>query len=270
MQKTALITGATGGFGAALASRLAAKGYRLALVDVDEKRLAKMASQFPGCLTYVLDQRDQLSVRQFCDDVIENGDVFFDIAIPNAGYLAIGNVIEVDRACIEDQLQINLVSTSVLIQSFARRMVRQGHGHILTTVSLGGVVSLRGSACYSASKFGLRGLLWALRDELLPEGVHVTGVFPSGMDTPMLRHEALNGGSALNFVSQPGTADDVARAFMRAIDRPKLEVYVPYSESVTARLFAAFPWLVRPCYPLFEWIGERGRRKFLKRIEADT
>ena len=264
--KTALITGATGGFGRALAKKLSSEGYRLALVDFDETKLSNMAKDYPGSLTYILDQRDQKAVEAFCDSVIEDGDVFFDVAIPNAGYVAIGNVATMDRSGILDQLQINLVSTATLIQSLSRRMVREKRGHILSTVSLGGILSLRGSAGYSASKFGLRGLLWALRDEVLPHGVHVTGVYPSGMDTPMLRHEARNGGSALNFVSEPGTAEDVASAFIRALRKPRLEVYVPYSESVTTRLLAAFPWLVRPLYPMLEWLGERGRRKFLRKI----
>ena len=94
----------------------------------------------------------------------------------------------------------------------------------------------------------------------------VTGVYPAGVDTPMLRHEATHGGSALNFVGKPVEADEIARAYERALGRPRLEVYVPYSESLTSRLAGAFPWILGRLYPLLTWMGEKGRAKFLKRI----
>ncbi len=82
----------------------------------------------------------------------------------------------------------------------------------------------------------------------------------------MLRHEAMHGGSALNFVGVPVLADDVAKAYEKALTKPKLEVYVPYSESVSGRLAGALPWLLGGLYPILEKMGEAGRKKFLKRI----
>jgi len=123
-----------------------------------------------------------------------------------------------------------------------------------------------GSAMYSASKFGLRGLLCALNNEVHSAGVKVSGIYPGAIDTKMLRYEATNGGSALNFLSKIHDVDEVADAFEKALDTGRLEIYVPYSESLSARLAAGLPWIIRPLIPSLNRAGERGRKKFLKRI----
>lgn len=90
------------------------------------------------------------------------------------------------------------------------------------------------------------------------------GVFPSGVDTPMLRLEALHpGGSPLNFVGEVLTADQVGDACLRALDTGALETYLPYSDSLLSRLMGSFPWLVRRVEPFFVRIGERGRERFI-------
>jgi short-subunit dehydrogenase len=262
VRPTALITGATGGLGLEIATMLATQGYQMILVDFDGVRLEAMAANFDGAVTYVLDQRGTAAVSAFCDQFIEIGGPI-DVAIVNAGIVSIGHLTDISREAMLDQLQINLVSSAAIIQSLARRMVRQGNGHILATVSMGGIVSIKGSAAYSASKFGLRGLLWALRDELKLLGVDVTGIYPAGVDTPMLRHEALHGGSALNFVGQPVSPAQVAEAIRRALKAPKLEVYVPYSESISSRIFSIWPGLLSRLYPVLEYMGEKGRSRFI-------
>lgn len=267
MSKTALITGATGGIGSAVAARFHKKGFRLVLVDIDSGKLAAMAALYPGASVFQLDLRDNAAVSAFCTDVVENGQVI-DVAVINAGMMLIGDVAETPRQAMVDLLQVNLVSAALLIQSFAGRMSKAGRGHIMATVSMGGIVATKGSSTYSASKFGLRGLLWGLRDELSSKGVHVTGIFPAGVDTPMLRHEATCGGSALNFLGVPVSADDVAQAYETALKHPRLEIYVPYSESIMGRVGGAFPWLMGKLYPLLINRGEAGRRKYLKKIGA--
>lgn len=269
MQRSVLLTGATGGLGQSIAASFYRQGYRLILVDFNGGALAEMASLYPGAVVHVLDQRDIAAVAEFCDANVEQGP-FADVAVINAGMLAIGNVTDISRNALLDQLKVNLVSSAIMIQACARRMASAGKGHIIATVSMGGIVSLKGSATYSASKFGLRGLLWGLRDELAPAGVHVTGIYPAGIDTPMLRKEATHGGSALNFVGSPVTVQEVTDAIVQAVKKPQLEVYVPRSEGMTGRILSAMPGALVKFYPLLEWLGEKGRRKFLRRISSDA
>ncbi len=145
-------------------------------------------------------------------------------------------------------------------------MVAHGGGHIIATVSMGGIVSLKGSAVYSGSKFGLRGFMAGIRDELKPYKVNISGIYPTGVDSKMLRYEATHGGSLLNFVSVPVTVKDVGDAVIKAIKSKHLELYVPYSESLSGRFISCFPWMISYLYPLLEWVGRRGRNKYLKRI----
>ena len=94
----------------------------------------------------------------------------------------------------------------------------------------------------------------------------MSGIYPTGIDTPMLRHEAQSDGSALNFLSKVLTVDDVADAYERALDKPKLEIYVPYHESLAARATLWTPAVIPRLLPFFSRIGERGRREYLRRL----
>lgn len=265
----ALVTGAAGGIGAQVAEALAARGYRLILQDLDRARLALQAARHPDARVEWLDLSDQDAVVAWGRRLEDSGERI-DLAFVNAGLIAVGEVTELPTEKLLLQLQVNLVSTAAMLQALARTMRAAGRGHLIATVSMGGIVSLKGSAPYSASKFGLRGLLWGLRDELQPHGVHVCGIYPAGVDTAMLRHEARHGGSALNFVGRPVSVETVARAVLRAIDKPRLETYVPASEGVTGRIAGAFPGLLARLYPLLERMGERGRAAYLARIDGQA
>ncbi|MCW5728284.1 hypothetical protein [Parvibaculum sp.] len=111
----------------------------------------------------------------------------------------------------------------------------------------------------------MRGFLAGFHQEMAAHGVKVSGVYPAAVDTPMLHHEALHGGSVLNFIDKVMTPEDVAAATLKAIDSGKLEIYVPWSASILARFFGAFPWMIRPLLPTMEKIGEKGRLKFIAR-----
>jgi short-subunit dehydrogenase len=151
-----------------------------------------------------------------------------------------------------------------LTQAAAQRMKAQGRGCILSIVSAAGLVALPGSAAYSASKFGLRGFLIALSQELSAHGVKVRGVFPGAVDTPMLRYEATHGGSPLNFLNKDVlTTDQVAEACLKAIDGGALETLLPASDGLLSRLLAAAPGLMPRLLPAFVRQGEQGMARFL-------
>jgi short-subunit dehydrogenase len=263
--KTALVTGAAGDIGANVAERLCTLGYKLILIDVNENRLNEVSKKLPESVVVTCDLTDRDQLRQLRSR-IENDFGPIDLAFINAGVIFVGNVLDLDENQIDLQLELNLRSAIHLIKACASNMAAHGSGHIISTVSMGGIVSLKGSATYSASKFGLRGFMTGICDELRPLGINVTGIYPSGVDTQMLRYEALNGGSNLNFVSPPLSVDDVGKAVIKAIKSKRLEVYLPYSESISARLVSCFPWIIHYLYPLMEWIGKRGLKKYLTTV----
>ncbi|MDX5365348.1 MAG: SDR family NAD(P)-dependent oxidoreductase [Alphaproteobacteria bacterium] len=261
----ALITGASGGIGAAITRALDRRGYDLVLVDRDMAALeiiAATASRPTERIACDLASRED--VERLCGAIVrDHADL--DILVNNAGIVCPGAVTDIPQTDIDLQLEVNMRAPIRLMHAVAPLMVARGRGAMVTTVSLGGIIALKESAAYAASKFGLRGFLSSFHQELAPQGIRVSGIYPAAVDTPMLHYEATHGGSVLNFIDKVVSAEDVARALLKGIDTGKLEVYVPYSASLTSRFFAAFPWMIRPVLPVMEKLGEAGRKKFLAR-----
>jgi short-subunit dehydrogenase len=267
----ALVTGAASGIGRAVALDLAAQGYNLLLVDMNADGLSELKAELAESPVSVslktLDLTELSSLAGFCNE-IECFDGTLDCAFLNAGVVTPGDVLSLDRALLTRDVDVNLKSAMWLNQACGRKMQAQGSGHIINTASMAALVSLKGAASYSASKFGLRGFLIALREELRPHGVFVSMMLPSAIDTPMLRYEANHGGSALNFLSNPSSVEDVVRVFNKAQRSKRLEYFIPYSDSLMGRLVCIFPGLLARFYPVLSYLGERGREKFLRSIDS--
>lgn len=267
--KIALVTGACGGIGSEVAKRLHRLGYGLLLVDLNADALPQLASEL-GNAQFVVANLSSKTELASLRAQIENPASNIEVAFINAGVIVPGDLVEMTPEQIDLQMDVNLNSAIHLIQSCAKGMKTRKSGHIIATVSVGGVLALKGSAVYSASKFGLRGLLAGLRDELCEFGVRVSGIYPSGVDTKMLRLEAEHGGSALNFVSEPQTVQQVGDAFERALKSGQLEVYAPYFDGLLARCLAFVPGLVSYFYPVLQWLGEQGRERYLAKIRRSN
>lgn len=262
--KTALITGSCGGIGSTVAKDLAQQGYRLILVDINDADNTALAASLPDATAITLNLTDRHALDTFCESLSQ---YHLDVAFINAGIIHPSPVIDQPIEKIDLQLEINLRSAIVLNHACAQTMTAQGSGHIINTVSLGAMVPLSDAAVYSATKAGLRSFLTALRSELKGTGVNVSGIYPGAVDTPMLRYEARHGGNVLNFLNTPQTPEDVLRAFNRLLKKPKLEIYVPYSDSILARLLTVFPSLLDRVFPLLKKLGIRGRQKYLASLE---
>jgi len=264
-----LITGGGGAIAGEMAQRLEARGHTLVLADIDRGRMeanAKALKTPPIMIDADLSTAEGIAALAAA---IERDHADLEILVNNAGYIEPGDAHELAPAVLDRHLMINLAAPMQLARAAARVMLPRRRGHILSIVSMGGIVALRGSAAYAAAKFGLRGFQTSIRAELKPHGIGVSGVFPSGVDTPMLRYEATHNGSPLNFVGRVLTPGEVAQAAMRALDSGRLETYVPYGDSLTTRLVGAFPWLIERLLPLFEAKGEAGRRRFLAQRGLD-
>jgi NAD(P)-dependent dehydrogenase (short-subunit alcohol dehydrogenase family) len=260
--RTALMTGGGGAMAREIALRLEKKGYRLVLVDVDEERMAANAELLSSPVTRVADLSSPEEIRAVAEWIeAEHPDL--DLLVNNAGLIQPGDVDEVSAADIDRHVNVNLLAPMHLTRAAARVMKPRRRGDILTIVSMGGILALPGSASYAASKFGLRGFQTSIRTKLAPHGIRVMGVFPSGVDTPMLRYEATHGGSALNFVGKVKTVADVGDAVEKALRSGSLETYVPYGDSLTTRLVGTVPWAIEKVVPMFTKSGEKGRAAFI-------
>lgn len=258
----AIVSGATGGIGKHVAQILYEQGYQLFLIDIDEQGLAELLARYPNAQIRAIDLTEAEALETLCQE-IETLDEELALAFINAGKVIPSEVLDLNRSELQREIDLNLRSTMALNHACGIKMREQGYGQIITTVSMAALVALPGSAAYSASKFGLRGFLIAFCAELAPFGVSVSMLLPSAIDTPMLRFEALNGGSALNFISKPLEVEVVGAVFEKAQKTKKLEYFIPYRDSIFGRLVCSFPTILTFIYPLLCSLGERGRKQFI-------
>ena len=183
--RTALITGAASGIGAALAASLASRGMRLGLIDRDGDRLARVAERLPGAVTEVADVRDRGELDTAIEDVAERlGGL--DVAVANAGIATGGPSRMVGPDAFEDTIEINLLGVWRTARCSIPYLLER-RGYLLLVASAAAVLPPPGLAAYAASKAGVEGFGRSLRAELLPHGVGVGVGYYLFLDTPMVR-----------------------------------------------------------------------------------
>ncbi len=192
------------------------------------------------------------------------------LLVNNAGIVKVEAFEETTADSVEQELRINLLAPALLSREFFPWLClgswqgdRWQKGQIVNIVSMAGIMPIAESAVYTASKYGLRGLMLALHQRFEPRGVHVSSILPGAVDTGMLRHEATHGGSPLNFLSEPQTPRQIAQAVMKTVRHPRVERYVPMSDGVSSLLVMLFPGLLARLVPFMSGIGERGRKRYL-------
>lgn len=260
----ALVTGAAGGIGLEVARRLTDRGYGVIVVERDEALATTATTALgAGSKSVACDLSKKDEVARLVGRIEGEWAERLEIVVCNAGIIVPGNVVNTDPALLDTQLDVMLTSVLHVVRAAARVFVAKDRGHVIATVSHGGILAMPGSAAYSAAKAGLRAYLSALSAELRDTKVAVSGIYPSAVDTPMLRHEATHGGSLLNFVGTVSPVGKVADTFDKALRTKKLELYHPYSDGVLSRFLQCFPWMLPRLLGPLEWMGRRGQKKYL-------
>jgi short-subunit dehydrogenase len=191
----AVITGAAGGIGHALALRLAREGAHLALADIDEAGLMKVERDLAGkgseVSTHVVDVGDGKRVEDLASEVLRRyGRV--NILINNAGVALLGEVGEVSIADLEWLMQINFWGTVYGVKHFLPLLRQQPErACIVNLSSIFGIIAPPGQAAYAASKFAVRGFTEALRHELAGTAIQVSTVHPGGIRTGIAKRGRL-------------------------------------------------------------------------------
>jgi NAD(P)-dependent dehydrogenase (short-subunit alcohol dehydrogenase family) len=264
--KYALVTGAAGGIGQQLTRRLLDAGFHVLMLDINAAGLEAARQTLHGPTTGIVcdltDARSVASAVQAVREITQR----VDVIINNAGLIKPGPFTSLKQADIDLQVQINLLGPLRVLHN-ALPLVPDG-GSIINIISMAGILPLADSTVYTAAKFGLRGFSNSLSLELRDRGIRVSGIYPSGVDTPMLRMEAQSGGSPLNFVSDPLSAEQVADLAMRALREGRLEYYLPYGDGVMSRIFGSIPWILPRILPMFIKKGIEGHKRYLVKIGA--
>jgi NAD(P)-dependent dehydrogenase (short-subunit alcohol dehydrogenase family) len=171
--KTAVITGASRGIGAAVARMLHDRGVHLGLASRTGDDLG-----LDGVVAMSCDVRDLDALTRLCDATADRfGGI--DIVIPNAGVGAYGPFLDLSLEHLDEMLDINLKGTVYAIRAALPHMLGR-EGDVLTLASEAGRRGLPNEAVYCASKFGQVGLTRALDHELRERGIRCTNVCPGG------------------------------------------------------------------------------------------
>lgn len=263
MNEVAVVTGAAGGIGQVICTRLLQRGMRVVMVDIQAERLQQLAIKLgKGATPFAADLTDQQALGRLMA-FIEAEFGHLDILINNA---AVTRVEPFDTRSVDsivDELNINLISPLILTRLAIPLLKRSADARVITTVSLGGIFPMPESPIYSASKFGLRGAMLSIGLDLADKGIKVGSVLPAATETPMLQQEAIDGGNALQFIDPPQPPEAVADQVLLMLDHPCLERTPKASESWLSKLAMLFPNLLPRAIGLFRKRGEKGMQRYL-------
>lgn len=228
--KTAVITGAGGGLGRALALQLARRGGRLVLADIHEQRCAETArlvEQAGGQATVtVVDVTDAAQVERLADEA-ERALGRIDLVVNNAGVAAGGPIGGMSLEDWQWIMRINLWGVIHGCHAFVPRLVRQGSGAVLNVASLAGIACAPFMAAYNVTKAGVIALSETLSAEVAGDNVRVTVLCPSFFKTNLLEtmrssDPQFRGLAEAAFAKSTMSADDVAAVALRAVEAGKL------------------------------------------------
>ena len=220
-QKTALITGASRGIGAATARRLARAGYAVAVnyCSSEERALAlveELRAEGHTAMAVRADVSDPEQVRTMVDNVLDKF-CQLDILVCNAGRSWVGLLGDMTPEEWRELFAVNLDSVFYCCKAVMPHMIHRKRGKIITISSMWGQVGASCEAAYSASKAGVIGLTKALAKELGPSGITVNCVAPGVVDTEMnqnLTAEDLDALRQETPLERIGRAEDVAESVL--------------------------------------------------------
>ena len=192
--KVVVITGAGSGIGRALALNCAKRGSLLALSDVDEAGLAETVALVTEAgvgkvRSDYLDVADRDAFSRYALNVVQDfGRV--NVVVNNAGVALAGDLTDLEYNDMDWIIGINFWGVVHGTKEFLPHLIASGDGHVVNLSSLFGLVSMPGQSMYNASKYAVRGMTEALREEMLIAGhpVGVTSVHPGGIKTAIARN----------------------------------------------------------------------------------
>ena len=214
--KTALVTGASGGIGKAIATRLHQQGAYVVLHGTSEEKLINLANQLgtnSSCIT--ADLSDLQAASSLVESASKLSNSPIDILINNAGFAIDGLLLRMKVEEWQRVLDVNLTANMILCRTAIRSMIKQKWGRIISISSIVGVTGNSGQTNYSASKAGMIGFCKSLAQEVASRGITVNVVAPGFIETPMTemldekQREKLLGQVPLGRL---GTPDEVASA----------------------------------------------------------
>ena len=236
--RTAVVTGAAGGVGRAIAKSLTRRGCHLALADIDDAALERTAAELaaPGLRVsrHHLDVSDAEAVAAFPGRVTAEHEGV-DVLVNNAGVALAGTFEQVAAADFEWLFGINFWGVVRMTRAFLPLLHQSDDARLVNISSLFGLIAPPGQTAYVASKFAVRGFSESLRHELSGTRIGVTVVHPGGVATSIAKHARLPKGMPLaeimakrksfdSFLRMP--PEVAGETIVRGVENRKLRILV--------------------------------------------
>ena len=256
-EKVAIVTGASEGIGAALSRRLNAQGVRVVLVarrvEPLEALVKTLNAEVPH-LIFRADVSDDERMQALVEATL-NAFGRVDILVNNAGLHHRGRFDANQTFDLAKMIDVNLRAPLVLMH-LALPHLAKTHGNVVNVASLAGHVPIPDSATYSSSKFGLRALTLALRQEWLERGVTFSLVSPGPVTTGFIM-DNIDNVSDLTFSQPISSAEEVTDDILHCIEHGDAEICRPKKSGRLAKLAYVFPQLRTWLRPSLERKGRR-------------
>lgn len=232
-ERVVVITGASAGIGRATALRLAREGFSVVLAARRHDLLVDLAREIEKvggkALPVTTDVTREDDVHALVGAAIKHFGRL-DVVICNAGFGIYGAIDQIDSDKMRRLLEVNYLGTYYAIRAALPHFRAVNRGHIIVVSSIVGRRGVPQMGAYSATKFAQVGLAECLRAELQGTGIHLSAVFPVSTETDFFKVMTAESGFATRAAGPRQSADTVADAIARVIEKPKPEVY-PYRKA---------------------------------------
>lgn len=249
--RSAIVTGGGSGIGAALVGRLVAEGAHVVAADLDVDAARQVAASVAGpgsAVPAALDVRDGAAVADLVAEVADRHGSL-DLMFNNAGITFGGETHELGLEHWDAIIDVNIRGVVHGVAAAYPLMVRQGHGHIVNTASMGGLMAAGLITTYVMSKHAVVGLSLALRTEAAAHGVGVTALCPAAVETPLLDKGELGRFRGRDFylkgqgIRHPLDPDTLARQALGAVAANRPLLVTPFAARMAWRFGRLAPGL---------------------------
>jgi NADP-dependent 3-hydroxy acid dehydrogenase YdfG len=217
--KVAVITGATGGIGTAIAKSLSKAGYALVLNAPSNEKLNLLATQLEGpCVVVAGNLRVESIPQMLLSAAIQNFGRC-DVCFNNSGLVEAGTIetIDIERIC--NMVRVNVEGAFRTAYTFLQYFVQQGYGHLVNTSSVLGKKVRPTVGAYAATKYAIEALSEALRLELSKSDVHISCIEPGLVRTGLHDRWEVPPGELLG-IPEPQEPEDIARLVLFILEQP--------------------------------------------------